>query len=456
MNIRTQLTLRYIVISALISILASVFIYVFSADYREKTFYTRLENKATNTAKLLIEVEEIDIDLLHRIERNNPASLPNEKIIIYDYRDSVLFATDPENEIRVDRQLLDRIRLGEEVRYRQGDYEVLGFLFTGHYERFAVIAAATDIYGVVKLRNLRNILIGVFGISVLVISWSGWSFAGRALKPISRVIARVNDISISSLNLRVDEGNGRDEIARLANTFNKMLERLESAFISQKDFISNASHELRNPLTAITGQLEVTLLNRKTPEEYERVILSVLEDIRNLNSLSNRLLVLAQATGGQADGQFRKVRIDELVWQAKDELTRQRPHYAINISLDATIDDESKLTVRGDDQLIRVALVNVIDNACKYSQDHTVVVEVSSRNNQVVLSFTDKGIGIPEGDIPHVLEPFFRGSNTNNAKGYGVGLSMTRQIMRAHQGAITIQSQPEEGTVVTLSFPVHP
>src|SRR5690349_17329018 len=188
MNIRTKLTLRFILITAVILFLGSIFIYVFSADYREDEFYLRLQNKANNTAKLLIEVDEVDVDLLRRLERDNPISLPDEKITIYNFKDSILFTTDEEEVIRITKVLRDRVRLENEVRYRQDDYEVLGFLFKGEYDRFVVIAAARDIYGLRKLKNLLYILVSVFSVSIVVVSVTGWLYAGRALQPIAKVV----------------------------------------------------------------------------------------------------------------------------------------------------------------------------------------------------------------------------------------------------------------------------
>ncbi len=455
MNIRSKLTLRFISITAVIILLGSVFIYLFSADYRREDFYSRLQNKANNTAKLLIEIEEVNTDLLRRLERDNPISLPDEKIIIYNFRDSLLFTTDEEKTIKVDTMLLDRIRLEDEVRYKQDDYEVLGYLFKGQYDRFVVVAAATDIYGYRKLQNLLLILAIVFAVSIVIISVAGWFYAGKALQPISKVVNRVDEISITSLNLRVDEGNGQDEIAKLAQRFNSMLSRLESAFATQKNFISNASHELRTPLTAVTGQLEVALLNARSAEEYKNVINSVLDDIKNLNRLSNRLLLLAQSSLEEREKRMMLLRIDELLWQVKEELLKHHPAFRINIDLDETIDDETKLMIKGDDQLIKTALSNIIENACKYSNDRTAQVLVSGSRSGLALTFRDNGIGIPKEDLENIFEPFYRGSNTTDIKGHGIGLSMVNNIVKLHMGTIAIESKPGMGTTVTLTFPTH-
>jgi signal transduction histidine kinase len=453
MNIRTKLTLRFILITAVIFLLASVLIYALSADYRREDFYTRLLNKANNTAKLFLEVDEVDANLLREIERDNPVALPEEKIIIYNYRDSVLFSTDEQNVIHVDTALLDRIRLEDEVRLTQGKFEVLGFLFKGQYDRFVVVAAADDIFGLRRLENLIFILFVVFTISIVIVSVSGWFYAGKALQPIAKVINQVDEISISSLNLRVDEGNSQDEIAKLAATFNSMLSRLETSFLSQKHFIANASHELRTPLTAITGQLEVTLLNPRSSEEYKMVLNSVLEDIKTLNDLSNRLLVLAQTTAEKSQRRMTPIRIDEVMWQAKEEVMRHHKDFNVHIDLDENLDDEVKLTILGDEHLIRTAFTNIIENGCKYSGDHTTTIFIQGKKDGINIRFTDKGIGIRPEDLPKIFEPFYRGTNTKDIKGDGIGLSMVKGILKLHKGTIHLTSAPDSGTVVVVTLP---
>lgn len=453
MNIRVKLTLRFIAVTAIIMLLASVLIFVFSAEYRREDFYDRLMSKASNTAKLLIEVDEVDAALLMKIEQDNPVSLPNEKIIIFNYKDTILFSTDEENVIRIDTALLDQIRLEDEVRLAQGEYEVLGFLFKGQYDRFVVVAAAKDIYGFKRLKNLAFILLTVFGISIVIVSISGWIYAGKALQPIEKVVNQVDEISITSLDLRVDEGNGTDEIAKLAQTFNNMLARLETSFNAQKNFIANASHELRTPLTSITGQLEVTLLKSRTSEEYRMVINSVLEDIKNLNRLSNRLLLLAQTSADERERRMAAIRIDELVWQVKEDLHKHHKDFVINIDLDESLDDENKLTIRGDEQLMKTALANIIENGCKYSPDKKTSVFIQSSRFGLTMLFKDEGIGIPPEDIPNIFEPFYRGANTKSIKGHGIGLSMVKGIIKLHKGTIQLISTIDSGTVVTVNLP---
>lgn len=452
MNIRTRLTLLFFVIVIVILTVASIAIYFFSSDYREEDFYRRLRSKAENTAKLLIEVDEVDLELLKRIEANNPINLPNERITILNNKNQELYSSDHNDSLKIDIRLLNRIRLDEEIRFRNGDTEVLGFLFTDNDDRFTVVASAIDIHGLRKLKNLKNILFIIFPISLLIVSISGWIYAGRAMRPIARIVRKVDNISAARLDLRLEEGNGTDELAQLANTFNKMLSRLETAFIAQKNFIANASHELRTPVTAIAGEIEVTLMMERTKEQYVTVLKSILEDAKNLNALTSQLLLLAQTSSDAYDHQFTNVRLDEALWSAKEDLEKAHPDYTIHIEFDLKLNEES-FVISGDEQLLKVVFMNLMDNACKYSNDGRVHVVFTLRSNDIVIEFINSGKGIEAKDLQSIFEPFYRGKNTHAAKGHGIGLSLASRVMRLHNGFIEVRSEPGKITCFTITFP---
>lgn len=452
MKIRQKLTLQFFLMAGIILVLFSMTVYVSSARYRRDDFFQRLESRANSTARMLIELEEIDAELLRKIEEDNPVSLPDEKIIILDNNNNVVYTTDTRNVILYDEALLDKIRLEGKVRTGSGRYELMGVLFAEEADRFVVLSAARDIFGVDKQKNLRMVLLLLNVLFLLLYYPAGWLLAARAFSPISRVVARVEDISITSLNLRLDEGNGKDELAHLAHTFNLMLDRLETAFAVQKDFISNASHELRTPLTAITGQLDVLLMKDRSTNEYRNAIVAGREDIKNLNRLIDRLLLMAHASSESAKTGFREVRIDEILWQSRDELIRYEKGYVINISLDETISDIENMMVMGDDQLLRSAVTNIMENGCKYSPDKSVDVDLSFFGNRLSIKFKDRGPGIAEADIERIFEPFYRGTVAGSIKGHGIGLSLAKKIIEIHQGEITVVSKPGIGTEITISL----
>jgi signal transduction histidine kinase len=453
MKIRQKLTLQFFLLASVILLLFSLAVYIASAKYRRDDFYQRLESRAISTARLLIEVDEIDTDLLTKIEEDNPVSLPDEKIIIFNYKNEILYSTDTRNVILYDDDLLTKIRTSGVIRTTSGRYELLGILFPEEFNRFVVLSAARDIFGFDKLKNLRTILFLLTGIFLLLFYPAGWLFAARSLSPISKVVERVEEISIASLDLRVDEGNGKDELAHLAHTFNRMLERLETAFEVQKDFISNASHELRTPLTAITGQLEVLLMKDRPEKEYREANVAVLDDIRKLNRLLDRLLLMAHASSEGAKAGFSVVRIDETLWQAREEIIKHEREYTVTIALDENISDIENLTIRGDEQLLLSAVTNIMENGCKYSPDKSVRVYLTHDSSNVLVNISDNGPGISGDEIERIFESFYRSKSTASVRGHGIGLSLAKKIIEIHRGEITVTSKPGEGTTITVSLP---
>jgi len=453
MQIRTRITLQFLLSGGVIMIIASIAIYLSSASFRKEDFYNRLISKAKSTANLVFNERDIDVNRVLRIEEDKPVFLQNEKIIILDFKDDAIYNSDENTDIIIRNDVLERVRLGYTVTYKQGLYEILGTLYFTNYNRYVVIAAATDIDGTLHMEKLKKILAVVFLLSLLLFYIVGWFYSGRAIKPISDVVKKVEEISISSLNLRVFEGKGTDEIGRLAKTFNKMLERLETSFSMQKDFIANASHELRTPLTSINGQLEVLMMKDRSTSEYKMSLGSVLDDIKSLIDLSNRLLLIARTSAEGPENLYKKTRIDEILWQAQEEMKKYNKDYIINITMDSKLTDSDQMIVIGDEYLLKVAVTNIIDNACKYSDDHTVEINFHHRKKGIEIIFEDKGIGISEEDLQKVFEPFYRGTNAHSFPGSGIGLQLVNQIIKMHNGVIKLSSQPGKGTIVKVLLP---
>jgi len=434
-------------------VIASVAIYVSSARFRRDDFYNSLWMKARSTANLLFNTSKDDANRVLENEKNNPVNLQNEKIIIINFNNDVIYTSDDKNEIEIKYNILERVRLGYRVRYTQLPYEVVGTLYFTTYDRFVIIAAATDSEGLLHLEKLGIILIIVCLVSLLLFFIAGWFYSGRALKPISDVVKKVEEISITSLNLRVFEGNGTDEIGRLAKTFNKMLERLEISFAMQKNFIANASHELRTPLTSINGQLEVLMMKDRSAADYKSALASVLDDIKSLIALSNRLLLIARASAEGPVNFNNKIRIDEILWQVQEEMNKFNNSYCINIYIDDSLTDTDQMIVIGDGNLLKAAVSNLADNACKYSNDHTVNIRIQHLEKWIEIVLEDKGIGISEEDQQKVFEPFFRGENAHSISGSGIGLTLVNQIIKNHNGIIKLTSTIGKGTRVVVLLP---
>jgi len=279
-------------------------------------------------------------------------------------------------------------------------------------------------------------------------------YTGKNIASITDLVTQVKNIDINNLQQRIFAGNGKDEISLLAGTFNDMLDRLEEAFKTQKDFIANASHELRTPLTAITGNLEVTLLKERTSEEYRQALVSTLEEVRNLNQLTNRLLALLRTGTAITDTTFMETRVDDVLWKARSDYLKTHPNHLVEISFDESIQEENSFILKGNPELLKIAFLNLIENGCKYTVQNKIMIRFSLHENSLFINFKDNGIGIPRDEITQVLQPFYRAKNVKNKKGHGIGLSLADRIISLHDGEIRINSILGKGTSIKILLPL--
>ncbi|HOY49899.1 MAG TPA: HAMP domain-containing sensor histidine kinase, partial [Flavobacteriales bacterium] len=227
---------------------------------------------------------------------------------------------------------------------------------------------------------------------------------------------------------------------------------IEEAFQMQTQFVANASHELRTPLTVLSGQLEVALLKERTPEQYQIILTSLKEDLSLLNQTANRLLLLAQADSRAENLDARPFRLDETLWQIQSEMLKRYPGAEIEIGFSRIPESEFEFMITGNEQLIRVAIGNVVENALKYSNPQRCKITFDIEHSEKSVIVEDKGSGIAADEHHKIFLPFYRSPSSINAPGHGLGLAMVKKILQLHKGEITLTSQKGEGTTVKISF----
>ncbi len=450
MTIRTRMAVLFLGIFSILLLVFSAVIYFESESYRQREYKTRLRQEALTAATIIFNKNEISPDLLKLLDKNNVTALNQEEIIIYDIDDKVIYESGSDSP-NLKHDILNQIRKEKELFWEEKNLEMYGIVIKNNNKDYIVLASSVDRYGLKKQRNLALILGFSALLLVCISAVIGWLFARRMLLPIQQMIKKIDKIRASQLGLRLDEGNKADELEQLSIRFNQMLDRLEHAFQTQRSFVSHASHELRTPLTAITGQIQVSLLANDNPADLKLMIQSVLDDVQQLNKLTNNLLDLTSIDADDTKFKHTLVNVLEVIWQIRTELLKKNPDYQILISLD----DSAELMpeVKGSEGLLYTALINLIENGAKFSPNHTVEVKIKIENQALLIDFHNEGSVIPANELTQIFEPFKRGSNSRNTKGHGVGLSLTRRIVQLHKGEIKVTSSENEGTTFTLLLP---
>ena len=453
MKIRTRLTLQFASIFAIVLILFSLTVYFYTAITRSISFYESLANRANIVAHVFLDANKVSEASYRRILRKYYQTLPYEIVQVYNQKGETVFR-EGEGYFWVSADEINSIKEQGRINWQQGQRQFTGLIYHDVKGQYVVIASSVDMVTLEKLADLRLILITGFLGSMLIVIIIGWLFSKQALRPISQVVEEVEKISASDLHLRLTQADGKDEVSHLAHTFNNMLDRLESAFEMENTFISNASHELRTPLTAIIGELEVALMKPRDAHEYKRVLQSVLDEARLLARLSNGMLQIAHASFDVSKIKLEPLRFDELVFQAAEEAKRRQPHVHIDIDFNQLPDDERKLTCRGNESLLLIALLNIFENACKFSGEGQLVKgTITAKQNQIVLQVKDQGRGMKQEDLKNVFVPFWRADNVRDISGHGIGLPLAERIMKLHKGVVRVDSQLAVGTEVTIVIP---
>jgi two-component system sensor histidine kinase MprB len=292
-----------------------------------------------------------------------------------------------------------------------------------------------------SLGRIKNLLILIAGGGIAIAAALGLAVSRAALAPVRRLTAAAENVTeTGDLSERID-ADGRDELSRLAGSFNTMLGALEKSTRAQRQLVADASHELRTPLTSLRTNIEVLASDRALPAgERERLLKDVVEQLGEMTTLIAGLIDLAR--GEQQIVEPEEVRLDLVAADAVERARRDRPAVSF-------VTDIEESTVHGIPSTIERAVANLLDNAAKWSPPNGEI-EVRVRDGEV--SVRDHGPGIDEEDLPHVFDRFYRAPSARGMSGSGLGLAIVRQVAVAHGGAVVAERADGGGTRITLSF----
>ena len=284
--------------------------------------------------------------------------------------------------------------------------------------------------------------------------WIGSRWLARqTLSPIEQLSQTAEDISGHNLDTRLSMTAPYEEFHHLAQAFNSMLDRLQKAFESQRRFVADAAHELKTPLTAMKGHMEVILHKPRTPEEYREAIMATLADTERLNQLTKSLLALAQLSGDRPTTPWEPVNLQQVAQEVQNELQI----LAEDNGIDLRVESESVPDILGDAVQIKRMIVNLLDNALRHTPTGgTVRIRIACDQQELILCVADTGPGIAPEHLPHLFDRFYRVDSARDRQsgGTGLGLALVKEIAEAHGGQVRVESEVGKGAVFTIRFPL--
>lgn len=451
---KAQYKVAIILISTSLTIILTfgIGVYILVQKYSFEDFYKRLKTRATIAAQYTFESNKTNAASFKIIREKHLEKLDQEKEYIIKANNQTEISVFSKSS-GIPISFLNKI-ISKNVEYLNiNETFYAGIKYETSNGIYIIIVSANNYYANHHLNYTRNIILISILFAASIITFLSFYFSNKIFSPIRNLSNRVKNISSENIHLRIEETYEDKEISQLVTSFNDLLNRLETAFAIQNNFISNASHEFSTPLTAIMGEAEVVLMKERTTSEYQISLKSILEQTERLNEITKTLLYLAETGYSNKIIETEIIRSDELVWEAKKIVNKLNPNNHIQIDMSLLPENPMKLKINGNKTLLIIAITNILNNACKYSNNKPVSISIASSDNNVLIAVKDQGIGIPESEMDFIYDPFFRASNTKIFDGYGIGLPLCRNIVRIHKGVLNVFSKVNQGTLVEIKIP---
>lgn len=305
--------------------------------------------------------------------------------------------------------------------------------------------------GEVQMHEISTLSLIILPIILIAAVLGGYFIAKRMLMPIKQITNAAENISRGGdLKKRIELDSGKDELHRLADSFNNMIARLDESFEAERQFTSDVSHELRTPMSVIMAQCEYTLDEERTSQEYERALRLIRRQGRKMTKLINDMLDFVRLERRGTNYQIEKLNLSALVNSVCEDMSLIRER---GISLEHEVEDE--IWVDGNPALLSRLLSNLISNAYRYGKDDGhIKVRLKKSQDEVTLSVSDDGIGISREDKEKIFRRFYQADSSRTGSGTGLGLSMVKEIASFHGGSMSVESEPGKGSEFTFHLPV--
>ncbi len=455
MNLKFRFAALFTFFVALILIISSASIYILYYNYRESDCYKRLRSDGNQLYQEFVSAKSNDKNTSsQKLSGVHNDFFSDEKLAMFDSAYNIIYKEPDSVSVKLNSSLAQNILNAPtyEFRYKVGITECTALYMTDN--KIYVLVSAIDRNGLTKLRTLKFILGAVFVAGLLITLLFSFLFVRQAFKPLAKLSTQMQETTELNLFERIYVGKENNEINQIAKNFNAMLERLNQAFELQKSFVHHASHELRTPLATMLAQTESALRKDLSKDDYVKLLESLKEDQSGLIDLTNSLLLLSQYEKIQSSAKWPLIRVDEVLYETISSTKRMLHGLDIDLQFTNIPDDENDLMIKGNEALLKVAFSNLIKNAWQYSIDKKVVVIIDATAETMDVHFDNQGSPLTDSEIEKLKVPFFRGSNSKDVKGFGLGLSIVERIIMLHHGNFKYSLADKNTNRFTTSFKV--
>ncbi|GAB3413591.1 HAMP domain-containing sensor histidine kinase [Niabella aquatica] len=429
-------------------------VYWLFSEYREEEFQQRQKEKILSTLQFITEVEKDEKELTDAIDRLAINSMLNEKMLIFDSSKNLVYSSLDDVSISYSGKLLSELNDHKDwIEQKDGLYDVIGIYFTSNNKSYYGISKAFDQFGYSKLSFLRNLLLLVFIVfSTLVIVLSLY-LSSRISKPIAQLAMLLANYKIGDNPIHSSIRTNTSEIKYLNTKFSELVNRTNNAYTFQKNSIHHISHQLKTPIAVLISELE-RIREKSADTIIQQEIEEQIAKTRSLADIINILLEISKIESGQSVNK-QPVRVDELIFDCISELNTLYPAFAFEVNYLPDEPDAEKLSVYADEMLIRQAFQNLLHNCVAYSEENRKAeIKIdSSQAGRLTIQFINTGRAVSHKEKAFLFSHFFRGENSRNKAGFGLGLTLAKNIIALHKGSISYTNPSENTNIFEVQLP---
>ncbi len=425
MTIKSKVSLYISIFFTLLFCIVSIFIVKSFSNFRQEEFEGRLRERAMSMIKLLVEFDDGVGDIKSKIDKTKIHELYNEKSLVFDPNYNLIYSNMDDEQIKWSKSDLDLLKRDQTFFKKEGENEIYGVFYDSDNKDYFALISANDSTGKRKVNYLIFIII-ISGIAFISASWLvSFYLVKNQLKPLDDFLSKVKSINNLNQETKLEiTGSDKNEINLLGIEFNYMIDRIREGFLRQKEFISHVSHEFRTPLARMSAKIENQMTLDSTSEAFLK---NIFKDTNLLSELMDSLIILSHIDE-KSTSLRESVRIDEAIFNSIDFVKGEFPELKVNFNISTIGDIEKDINIRSNQNLLEIALTNLLRNAYLYAEHKIVNIEVCKEDELLCIKISNDGQTLSPEERKNIFKPFVRGSNTNQSPGRGLGLRIVDRI----------------------------
>ncbi len=452
MKIRNKILIYFSSTVILLSALSLVIVFVLFSEHREEEFQQQQFSKIKYTVGLVDEFEKMSAEVSRLLDKQDIHDFYDEKMLIYDQNKNLIFSSIDSLDISKAQAILARLSVANNwIETKEDSYDLIGVYLENNDKSYYAISKAYDFFGLSKKDFLQKVLLGIFLAIVIIVLLVSFYLSNIISKPISQLSEQLKDYDLSKQNNRLlGIKTTTSELQHLSERFNQLLTRTNDAFSFQKHSIQHISHELKTPIAVLVSELE-KLENHTDINQIKSDIAQQTLKAKSLGGIINVLLQISKIDAGQEISKT-TLRIDEVIFDCIAELNSLYREFNFEVNFMPNSFDENILNLYGNEPLLKQGFLNLLTNCIHYSNNRKAKITFDCSSDRLMISISNTGETLSKQEQKFLFSHFFRGKNSQNKQGFGLGLVLSKQILNLHHADIIYFSENDFENVFEIKW----